>query len=271
MEFLKLDPDIDSDPTIMRAGWWGARFYELLLKVSGKKDLKGRIPPEYQDLKWLARIWNLAEEDCAVRDPAGTMCIARDAALGAGLMSVESDGSWLIRGWEKFYKPARPGKDRTRDWRDRQRLRDECDETPSRASEQSHGDARDECDATPLHTTHSTPPTPQKREETPAAHFPVKTEKPAKDDDLWDGMDFWAWAQAKRGEDGLATERRPNERTVGAWWSAVRMSGFSTKAMRLAFVAFGNDPYWSDKARAPPVPFGAFLKRWQDFARQEAA
>lgn len=101
--------------------------------------------------------------------------------------------------------------------------------------------------------------------------FPAKPEKPAKDDDAWDGLDFWAWAQAKREEEGLATERRPNERAVSAWWSAVRMSGFSTKAMRLAFVAFGNDPYWSHGDRAPPIPFGAFLKRWQDFARQEAA
>jgi hypothetical protein len=270
VEYIKLDPDIDSDPDIEAAGWCAARVYELLLKVSAKKDLRGRIPPAYRSPEWLARRWNLTARDLPGVSPEDF--IANGLARMVGLLADLDGDALVLRGWEKHYRPSKTGAERMRTMRSRHRdERDERDEAPSPIVTR---DARDESDATPLHNTplHNTPPTPQKTtEQAPPAFFPAKPEKPAKDDDVWDGMDFWAWAQAKRGEEGLATERRPNERAVSAWWSAVRMSGFSTKAMRLAFVAFGNDPYWSHGDRAPPVPFGAFLKRWQDFARQEAA
>lgn len=102
------------------------------------------------------------------------------------------------------------------------------------------------------------------------AFIPSVPEKPVKDDELWEADDFWAWAQAKRLEDGLACERKPNENATSAWWSAVRMAGFSPKALRLGFVTFANDPYWSDPARKPAVPFKAFVSQWDRFVTQEA-
>lgn len=261
MEFLKLDPDIDSDPDIEAAGWCAARVYELLLKVSAKKDLRGRIPPAFRAPGWLAKRWNLTPQDLPGVSPEDFIAngMVRLAAVGL----VSQDGADLvIKGWEKYYRPAKSNAERQAGFRARHR---EPGPVTGNGSNESNATPQDSTPHTPLHST------PQTTEKPPPSFFPVKTEKPVKDDDAWDGMDFWAWAQTKRAEEGLATERRPNERAVGAWWSAVRMSGFSTKAMRLAFVAFGNDAYWAHPDRAPPIPFGAFLKRWQDFARQEAA
>lgn len=99
----------------------------------------------------------------------------------------------------------------------------------------------------------------------PPVGVPVLPEKPEKPDDAWDGMDFWAWAQAKRREAGLQPERRPNERTVSVWWSQAHMQGATPKALRRAFIAFGNDPFWTAKDKKPPVPFGGFLSQWERF------
>jgi hypothetical protein len=329
VEYLKLDPDIDSDPAIMSAGWWGARFYELLLRVSARKDLKGRIPPEYQNLTWLARIWNLDAEDIA------RMQIARDAALDAGLIRLDG-GDWILKGWEKFYSPAKSGAQRQSEYEGR--IRDlgsvyfvECGVTGrvkigtsanpgARFLELQTGsptkllllgsipgglrrerelqkqfkhlsvggewfapdpeltgliraltgtdaaDAADKTDATSLHSTshHSTSQHVERAapEKSFVASIPEKPERP---DDEWGAMDFWAWAQAKRREEGLPPERRPNERAVSAWWSAAQMQGVTAKQLRLAFVAYGNDPYWTDRSRKPPVPFGGFVSQWERF------
>jgi hypothetical protein len=102
-----------------------------------------------------------------------------------------------------------------------------------------------------------------------ATGFPVVPEKPDKPDGLWDGMDFWAWAQAKRREAGLQTERRPNDRTVSVWWSQALMQGSTPKALRNAFVAFGRDPYWTSPERKPPIPFNGFISQWERFVSPE--
>jgi hypothetical protein len=98
---------------------------------------------------------------------------------------------------------------------------------------------------------------------------PAVLEKPEKPDDAWDGMDFWAWAQAKRQEARLQPERRPNERTISTWWSHAHMQGAAVRALRRAFIAFGNDPFWTDKSRKPPVPFGGFVSQWERFIEPE--
>lgn len=284
MEFLKLDPDIDSDPAIMRAGWAGARFYELLLKVSAKKDLKGRITHEYQDLEWLARLWNLGPTDMGEAiQVAAFMARAKDAAQRGGLVTVDGDGAWIIRGWEKYYRPAKSGKQRQAEYEARQLTNltglTKPDEAPSASvspdeedSASVSPDAPDETDATSRHVTPRTPPTPPTYvERAPAGKgfVPLVPEKPTKPDEAWDGLDFWAWAQAKRAEAGFPSERRPNERTVSTWWAARCMEGITAKQLRLAFVAFGNEPFWVAKERKPPIPFGGFLSQWDRFISPE--
>lgn len=121
MEFIRLDPAIDDDPDLQDAGWVGARVYELLLKICGKRDLRGRIPVKLQRRDWLAAQWNLQPTDLEAlgvplerRDPAQLVELGLRAlhqvsaelkANGGGtpLLLVEEDGTWLLPGWAKVY------------------------------------------------------------------------------------------------------------------------------------------------------------------------
>jgi hypothetical protein len=168
MEYLRIAPDIDADPDLMEVGWVGVRVFELLLKVAAAKDFRGRIPPSYQRLSWLARFWNLNPDDLPGTTPelfiqAG---VARLVAVG-GWVTVGGDGAWQLRAWEKFYKPAKTDAERQAE----KRLRDAAkadtelgggrDAAPALPSPvpvtpitpvTDHRDARD-CHATPHHTT----------------------------------------------------------------------------------------------------------------------
>lgn len=154
VEYLKLDPDIDSNPEVMMAGWCAARFYELLLKVSARKDLHGRIPRDFQNLTWLARMWNLTPADAS--DPNAFMAKARDQAISGGLVTVDGE-DWLLRGWEKYYRPAKSGAQRQAEYEGRERakltaatIKPVSPDVPAVSP-----NATDETDATP-----PTPPTP---------------------------------------------------------------------------------------------------------------
>lgn len=163
MEYLKLAPDIDTDPHIEEAGWCAARVYELLLKVSGAKDLHGRLSPEFVKPAWLAKRWNLTRDDLPGLDPADFISNGVTRLIRAGLL-IQDGQALVIKGWEKFYKPSKTGAQRTRDWRDKLKVGDECDgrdvgdEPASRVTEPIVRDGCDKSDATPPTPLH--PPTP---------------------------------------------------------------------------------------------------------------
>jgi hypothetical protein len=296
LEYLKLAPDIDSDPDIEEAGWVAARVYELLLKVSAMKDLRGRIPPQFQHRGWLVKRWNLRHDTLPGIVPAEMLAAGVVRLLAVGLLAEDGE-DWVITGWEKFYKPAKSGAERTNNWRARNKVTcDDGDEAASHVTGPKARDGGDECDA-----THVTPPThaltspthdvrapdpvsamgavvipsvaqgaePGRRADDAPRNVPGTPEKPTRPDEAWGAMDFWAWAQAKRHEAGLQPERRPNERTVSSWWSHAHMQGATPKALRRAFIAFGNDPYWTAKDKKPPVPFGGFVSQWERFMEPE--
>lgn len=104
----------------------------------------------------------------------------------------------------------------------------------------------------------------------PRENFPRTPEKPTKADDLWDGLDLWCWVQAKRWEVGLACERRPNERVLNVWYSNALMEGITIRALREAFYAFAEDPYWKSEERRPPLPFKAFMSQLAKYLPQGA-
>ncbi len=158
MEYIRLDPCIDSDPDVEAAGWCAARVFELLLKVAAWKDLQGCIPTQYQSVAWLAKRWNLAPDDLPGVKPEDFIANGIARLFAAGLLSQSPDG-WLIRGWDKFYKPARTNAERQQDLRDRRgpsRKPEEITVTPVTRNESN------ESNATPHHPHH--PPTPQKQE-----------------------------------------------------------------------------------------------------------
>ncbi len=272
-----MDPDIDTDPAIMRAGWWGARFYELLLKVSAKKDLKGRVPVEFQDFGWLARMWNLQPDDLEAMGltelgVAATMARAQDAATRAGLILVDGEGAWVLKGWEKYYRPGKPAKQRTAEYEERQRekglTRVDGRWISSRAGADPH-DPHKTHDTPPTPPTHTTPPTHvDSAGERSGNHVVAVPEKPTVPDDEWTCDHFEDYAQAKRFEEGLPPEggrSRVPKSSLAAWWSSLAMAGFTPREARLGFVAFGNDPYWKGQG----LPLRGFLSQWTKYVRKE--
>jgi hypothetical protein len=96
-------------------------------------------------------------------------------------------------------------------------------------------------------------------------HVPAVPSKPDKPDDSWDSDDFASWANVKRfEEEGLPPDRKFNTRDVSAWWSALRMAGFTTRDARKGFVEFGNDPYWLERK----LPIKAFVSQWEKYVRK---
>lgn len=111
MEYLKLAPDIDTDPELEDAGWWAARVYELLLKVSALKDRHGRIGPEYQRSSWLARRWNLTPDVLNGTPPERVIEGGIASLKRVGKLSMDGD-VLVIVGWDRFYKPAKTNAER---------------------------------------------------------------------------------------------------------------------------------------------------------------
>jgi hypothetical protein len=265
VEYLKLAPDIDSDPDIEAAGWCAARVYELLLKVSALKDLRGRLPRQFQAPAWLAKRWNLTAADLPGVQPEDLIAngLGRLATIGL----VHQDGEDLVvTGWDKFYRPAKTSAERMAEKRLRQRYgSDESDAQPSRVTKAKVETSRDASDDTSHHPLHNTPPTPHHVDIAAAppksVHVPSVPEKPEKPDEAWGSDDFTAWANAKRFEEGLPPDKKFNVREVSAWWSAVLMAGFTPKDVRTGFIEFGNNDYWLPRK----LPIAGFVSQWDRF------
>lgn len=98
--------------------------------------------------------------------------------------------------------------------------------------------------------------------------FPAAIEKPTDPPEVWDGMDFWRWAQFIRQKAGCIAEPWPNERAVGSWYSAALMTeGLNVHALKRGFYCFGKSKHWGNAD--PPFPFAAFMKLWSNFVRRE--
>jgi hypothetical protein len=208
----------------------------------------------------------------AIEFPPSKAVELADALQDVGLIEWDADGVTervRVRGLSRYQSTWEKRKaDRERAALGRESLRHSGDvaATSQRPPEKSLGKTQ-----TQTQTEKQKEETDDVRAPREKSPVPVVPEKPDKPDDAWDGMDFWAWAQAKRREAELQPERRPNERAVSAWWSQALMQGATPKSLRRAFIAFGNDPYWTDKKRAPPVPFNGFLSQWERFVIPEAS
>jgi hypothetical protein len=249
VEYLKLAPDIDSDPAIEAAGWCAARVYELLLKVSAMKDKRGRLGPQFRAPAWLAKRWNLTAADLPGVVPEDL--IANGIARLAGVGLVHQDGEDLVlSGWEKYYKPAQSNAERQAAFRKKGSVT---------RNESNESNATSPTLPTPLHPP--TPPTHVDVAPPKSVHVPSVPEKPTADDGSWGSDEFIAYANAKRFEEGLPPDKKFNVREVAAWWSALLMSGYTPRDVRIGFVAFGNDDYW----RPRKLPIAGFVSQWERF------
>lgn len=220
MEYVRLAPDIDTDPALEAAGWAAARVYELLLKVSGLKDLHGRIPLELQQPRWLARRWNLGPSDLPGIDVEAFIAGGVERLVEAGLLVRGDDGAVVIKGWEKFYPTPRSGASRTAAWRDRKMASDGCDDVASQpvtSVTARHGDATPQPHHSTSHHKDRPPPPPT------AAEKPVVAADEF-DSELWDALQDARRNRVRATVDGLGTVSAPappEARRPGRWRGVV--------------------------------------------------
>lgn len=212
MEFLQLAPDIDSDPDVFDAGFWGGRVFELLLKVSALKDLRGVVRPQYQRTGWLARQWNLSQEDLFGHPPAEVIAKGVENLLAVGLLTREGE-NWVIRSWEKYYDPPVSNSERSKGWRERQRAAAEAESAANVATRTERHDGRDVHDGRDT-LLHPTPPNPTPPNTTQPTTSPLPPPPDA------DGQPP---AGARRLE-GVESDFSDQEKAFLAMWSEERES-----------------------------------------------
>lgn len=251
MDYLKLAPDIDSDPEFEEAGFWATRVYELLLKVSALKDLRGRIPPEYQKPSWLNRRWGLSAADLGGIEPEQVIATGIDKLLEVGKLRREEQ-ALVIGAWAKFYDPPKSNAERQAEFRAREKARREAEEAAAR----NESNGRNESNATPPHPpTSPTPPTPQHPTATGGAgvaeeKLPPGTEYPP------DADGFWTFAQEERVARGLSKETK---RPKGfAEWEAIARAQVGPDSLARAYQSFLDDA--DPNFRAKDKPMGVFVK-----------
>jgi hypothetical protein len=176
MEYLRVDPRFDEHPDVEAAGWCAGQLFNFLLRLSARLDLEGVFDVKRADPKWLARRWNLADEELGTGEtPADFVARGIRMCLAHGLLEPLEGGGFCIPGWDRFYRPVKTAAERMMEYRERKEGRNAV--TPVT-------DVRNS-DATPLHTTplHTTK---KKQEATPAeAAAPPPASKPEELQEVW--------------------------------------------------------------------------------------
>lgn len=260
MDHLRLSPNIDSDPDLMEVGWIGVRVFELLLKVSASRDLRGVIPPGYQKASWLARFWNLTPEDLGGGAPETFIELGVKRLMNVGgWITVDVAGGWVLRAWDKFYSPPKTAAERQAAKRERDRLAAE-----RRAEERTKGErvaeslraSHDVTTVTPprdSRDSHATPPPPHSTSPNlTSLPPPPEVPPPAADGGGGDPPRFpftadgaWDFVQHERELRGLEREKkRPRN------WEAFyprSVEKFGPDALSLALGRYLDDEYFQEK------------------------
>jgi hypothetical protein len=134
---------------MFKAGWWACRVFELLLKVSGKYDLRGEFSENYANPDWLAREWNYTREDASA-EPGESVSYGIDALLDHGILQGTAK-SFILVGWEEFYGKKDYSTPRVR------KMRANRNGDVGTAAATGETDETDE--TTPTPPTHTTSPT----------------------------------------------------------------------------------------------------------------
>lgn len=267
MDHVRIDPAIDEHPGLERAGWWAARVFELLIKVSGRKDFHGEIPLEYLDPVWLAKRWNLGASDIPGADPSALIETGLDALLAIPKKHavVERRGDALvILGWEDIYgRRAKSNAERQAEYRERQakeRNENNGSNGGSLRVTRSHDEA---LTSTPHHTTpHNKPPPPSSAPA--AALLPEKL-------DQEEAIACFDACQELRRKSGRAPDAMPARDKLGVWYDSLR-NDFGDRARaaalsayaaflgeerfaqpRKAWAVFAKDAVWRQRVRLPPA------------------
>ena len=86
--------------------------------------------------------------------------------------------------------------------------------------------------------------------------------------DSWAKEDFWRAAEVTRRQMFYPPEKWPHPIALGRWWTEARGIA-EVRELAAAFSKFAHDPHWSKAA--PPAPFTAFMKLWNNFLPRKVA
>lgn len=119
MDYLQIDPRMDEHPDVEEAGFAATSVFQAVLRAIARNDGQGVLRSKYANPAWLARRMNLHADDIGGQRPESWVQRALKRCVDVGLLEP-CDAGLHVPGWEKFYKPAKPGSVRTADWRRRQ-------------------------------------------------------------------------------------------------------------------------------------------------------
>jgi hypothetical protein len=126
--WYRQDGNSDSNPKMIKAGFWGTVVFQALCRVSADHELGGEIPAEYADPEYLARRLRLdADRALAPLWASGLtpVDVLRDGVTRCrhSLLVTESDGGGLtISGWPDRNEEGSSSTVRMRKKRERDRL-----------------------------------------------------------------------------------------------------------------------------------------------------
>ncbi|WP_373047199.1 hypothetical protein [Vulgatibacter sp.] len=108
MKWYKQDGNSDSNPKIQRAGFWGARVYECLCRISADFELDGTVPAHYVDPTYLARrmmatdVLPLEQAEAAISKALAKLA---DPEPKWQLIAIDEQGDVTIIGWRRAEEP----------------------------------------------------------------------------------------------------------------------------------------------------------------------
>jgi hypothetical protein len=97
MDWYKEWGNSDSNPKIMKAGFWGAIVFRAFCRASREMSLEGEIPYSY-DAEWLSMRLMMFKEHSPSGNPCNEMQRGIVACVNSGLL-VEGENGWIIHGW----------------------------------------------------------------------------------------------------------------------------------------------------------------------------
>lgn len=251
MKWIKQHTDSDFHPQLQLAGFWGARVFEVLCRISGQYDLEGRIPAQHLHPELLAKrlqatdILPLPEAAQAISD-----AIQRLATAPVNLISLTEDGGVEIDGWARIQ--AEKSTERVRRHRERKAAAKSQGNTTGCVSSGTATEVEREETVTnvsePVRNEAQPGETPKRREEekrgSPSSPAPAKAERRKRH--LSEAV------QAVRDEIARRTGVVYPPSAFDALETRLRRGDLTpSEALEIARYA-ASDPFWGGEVKASP-------------------
>jgi hypothetical protein len=211
------------------------------------------------------RCWSVARESLTRGEIAGAFgpesLDALIDALSIDFIEKQGDGSFRVRGADQYLR-IKEGRRKGAEKTNRALAERRSSVAPASLKH-----------ALSPNTEHRTPNTEHHDEDPPQPVTPpVAAFEVARPDlatlDSWTKEEFWRAAEITRRTKGFAPEKWPSPHVLSRWWAEARGVA-EVRELAAAFARFTEDKHWA--AAAPPAPFSAFARVWNNFLPRKAS